>query len=234
MQRLDKGENDLILLGDFNRDGPTHGAFDPLENLDLVQVIETEQETYTTYSTSLTDPAGNWYDQMWIGRTTMQEDLSGTLGVYELHAYFFPDAEHPHLEVRTEISDHLPIWAEFYTDRDTDRPEETAACADIRISSVNPEEESFSIINETDTPICLAGYSVTDNEGVYTFPQSTWLQPGENLTVCFSDYNPKGNTRGLYLNNEGDELLIFGPGATEPLDSWQWEDGATPARYGSE
>ena len=221
VQALEESENDLILLGDFNRDKPTHGAFTPLRQRQFEQLV-TARDIYTTYSTSPDDPTGHWYDQIWIDPRYTSEDTTGSTGVYRLHEDYYLDAEHPHLEVRTNISDHLPIWAEFYTGRDTDLPRSITNPPAVRFGCVDPQGETFTVINPSAVLVDLSGYRVTDNEGSYIFPQGILLQPGDSIEVGFDEYNRSGSTQGLYLNDRQDEVLIYAPGVAEPIDSCQW------------
>lgn len=226
VQALDENENDLILLGDFNRNQPTHGAFAPLRQKELQQIIMAE-DTYTTYSTSPDKIEGNWYDQMWIDPRYTSEDTAGITGVKKLHEEYFVNAEHPHLEARTNISDHLPIWAEFHTGKDTDSPSLPLNSSPIQFDCVDPQGETFSVINTSATVVDLSGYVVTDNEGTYIFPQGVLLQPGDSIEVGFSEYNKSGSTHGLYLSNTQDELLIYAPGIESPVDSCEWSSQST-------
>lgn len=114
VQKLDPEENDLILIGDFNRTKPTHSAFDDLENLGL-SVLLTAIGTRTTFGA--TASGGSWYDHMWIdpaftsaewtgqsGAGTPSNDSSGSGCPQELEG----------------VSDHCPVWAVFRTTADDD------------------------------------------------------------------------------------------------------------------
>ena len=113
VQDLDPDENDLILVGDFNRDKPTHSAFNDLEDLGL-QALLTTAGTRTTFG--LTASGGSWYDHMWIdpaftsewtgqeGTGTPSNDTSGGGCSSELKG----------------VSDHCPVWAIFSTTTDDD------------------------------------------------------------------------------------------------------------------
>ena len=114
VQDLDPAENDLILMGDFNRTKPTHSAFNDLEDLGLTAVLS-EPGTRTTFG--LTPSGGNWYDHMWLdpvfssaewtgqsGAGTPSNDSSGAGCPQELKG----------------VSDHCPVWAVFKTTSDDD------------------------------------------------------------------------------------------------------------------
>jgi exonuclease III len=114
VQDLDPTENDLILLGDFNRDKPEHSAFSNLKNLNLKNLVTTPG-TRTTFGSILS--GGHWYDHMWIdpkftsaewtgqaGAGTPSNDTSGRGCSLELKG----------------VSDHCPVWAKFRVDIDDD------------------------------------------------------------------------------------------------------------------
>jgi len=114
VQDLDPSEDDLILLGDFNRKKPTHSAFNDLEQLGISAVL-TDTGTRTTFG--LTPSGGSWYDHIWIdptftsaewtgqsGAGTPLDDSSGTGCSQELKG----------------VSDHCPVWAVFSTTSDDD------------------------------------------------------------------------------------------------------------------
>jgi len=114
VQDLDPDEDDLILMGDFNRDKPTHSAFNDLEDLGLIPLVTTTG-TRTTFG--LTASGGSWYDHMWIdpaftsaewtgqsGAGTPSNDSSGTGCSQGLKG----------------VSDHCPVWAVFSTTLDDD------------------------------------------------------------------------------------------------------------------
>jgi deoxyribonuclease-1-like protein len=114
VQNLDSYENDLLLLGDFNRDKPTHFAFDNLEALGLNSLV-TATGTRTTFGRTVS--GGSWYDHIWIdpaftstewtglsGTGTPSNDSSGTGCALSLKG----------------VSDHCPVWAIFSTEIDDD------------------------------------------------------------------------------------------------------------------
>jgi endonuclease/exonuclease/phosphatase family metal-dependent hydrolase len=121
VQQLDKDENDILLMGDFNRDKPTHYAFDPLLESGLLYLID-DTGTFTTYSTSLTKVGASWYDNIWMDPQYTEHEYTGSSNVDYIHERFFQNMVHPHIEVRKRISDHCPVWAEFSTVAEDDDP----------------------------------------------------------------------------------------------------------------
>jgi len=113
VQDLDPDENDLILMGDFNRDKPTHSAFNDLEALGLTALL-TAAGTRTTFG--LTSSGGSWYDHMWIDPAFTAEwtgqSGSGTPTQNSSGAGCPPELK--------GVSDHCPVWAVFTTSSDDD------------------------------------------------------------------------------------------------------------------
>jgi len=116
VQDLDPYENDLILLGDFNRDRPTHSAFDELTALGVTPILTTAG-TRTTFGRTAT--GGSWYDNMWVDLLFSGQDYTGSSGAGA--------PEHDTSGSRCsagieEASDHCPVWAQFYIERGDDDP----------------------------------------------------------------------------------------------------------------
>jgi len=114
VQDLDPDENDLVLVGDFNRDRPTHSAFDDLETLGLVPLLATTG-TRTTFGRTLS--GGSWYDHMWIDPASTAAEWTGQSGAST------PNDDSSGAGCSTElkgISDHCPVWAVFSTTADDD------------------------------------------------------------------------------------------------------------------
>jgi len=81
----------------------------------LGYLIQGDNNTYTTYGSSKSKIAGSWYDNMWMDTGYTGHEYTSTSGIYLTHKHFFTTSRYPHLKVRTNISDHCPIWAEFKT-----------------------------------------------------------------------------------------------------------------------
>jgi len=114
VQHLDPAEDDLILLGDFNRDKPTHSAFNPLEELGITPVL-TAAGTRTTYGR--TASGGNWYDHIWIDPDFTATELTADIGT-GTPAQNAAGGGCP--SPLRSASDHCPIWAVFDTTEDDD------------------------------------------------------------------------------------------------------------------
>jgi endonuclease/exonuclease/phosphatase family metal-dependent hydrolase len=112
VQDLDPKENDVLLMGDFNRDKPTHPAFARLRALGVTNVIVGDG-VFTTLSSAAGQVGSKWYDNIWIDRRYTAREFTGRACVDPVYLRYFQNSEHPHLEVKKRISDHCPVWAEF-------------------------------------------------------------------------------------------------------------------------
>lgn len=102
-------EEDIILMGDFNLPA-TNKAFDSLKEINLVPILDANK-----FSTTLS-PKGlaNSYDNIWINLSDVLE-FSGTYGVYN----FAKGKDYN--KIRTYISDHIIVFADFNVDKDQDK-----------------------------------------------------------------------------------------------------------------
>ncbi|MDR0599756.1 MAG: endonuclease [Treponema sp.] len=103
---------DLLILGDFNADGQYYD-----ESL-LAEVFpEGEYLIVITNEYDTTLGAGNNTYDRFIISSSAREDYTGAFGVIRFDEVY--DFSRRHITPR-EVSDHYPIWAEFWTNRDTD------------------------------------------------------------------------------------------------------------------
>jgi endonuclease/exonuclease/phosphatase family metal-dependent hydrolase len=106
------GEEDLLIVGDFNADGAYYDeslleeVFPPGEYRIL---ITNDMDTTVAESE-------NTYDRFIISASAL-EDFTGASGVIRYDDLY--DFESQGITPR-ELSDHYPVWAGFYLDRDTD------------------------------------------------------------------------------------------------------------------
>jgi endonuclease/exonuclease/phosphatase family metal-dependent hydrolase len=114
VQNLNPEEDDLILLGDFNRDRPTHSAFDQLRQMGISPVL-TETGTRTTFGRTAT--GGSWYDHIWIDPQHTGTELTDEIGVGTPRENSYGGGCASSLE---GVSDHCTIWAIFDTTNDDD------------------------------------------------------------------------------------------------------------------
>lgn len=112
IQGLDPNENDILLMGDFNTDGPLHKAWAPLRGLGVLPVLS---EGKTTLSGARHKEYASFYDNIWYPKQHTRE-FSGRAGIQAFHTVLFPGDPHPNITARKQVSDHLPVWAEFRID----------------------------------------------------------------------------------------------------------------------
>jgi endonuclease/exonuclease/phosphatase family metal-dependent hydrolase len=105
-------ESDALVVGDFNADGSYYNE----DNLASVFPDSEYQIIITNdYDTTVAE-SDNTYDRFII-TSSSKEDFTGACGVVYYDAMY----DFPSLGIEPkEVSDHFPVWAEFYTDHDTD------------------------------------------------------------------------------------------------------------------
>ena len=94
--------------------------------------------------------------------------------------------------------------------------------ASFEIFRVEPVAECITLRNAGGETADLGGWTISDGEGNYTFPRGVTVAPGGTHRVCMDTYNPTAYTRGLYLNNDSDCVLLFPPECWEAADSYCW------------
>ncbi len=104
-----QGEGDFIILGDLNADCNyfDENSGSPLRSSDYHWLINNSVDT-TTKSTDCT------YDRIIIS-TPAITDFTGNSGVFR-----FDQVYNLSYDMTISISDHYPVYAEFWSDRDTD------------------------------------------------------------------------------------------------------------------
>jgi deoxyribonuclease-1-like protein len=113
-------EPDVIALGDYNGDGNyyTEGTGTDLAGFDTSSYITAIPNSFDTTVAS----SSRTYDRIELS-SSMKSDFDGKSGVFQFGKSF--DVSKCEGTAKTEgtenaVSDHYPVWAEFYTDRDTD------------------------------------------------------------------------------------------------------------------
>jgi endonuclease/exonuclease/phosphatase family metal-dependent hydrolase len=103
---------DVFLVGDFNADGSYYdeSLLAAVFPEDQFKIIITNE-----YDTTVAE-SENTYDRFIITPSAL-EDYTGNFGVLRLDEAY--DFNQYHIKPK-EVSDHYPVWAEFYIDRDTD------------------------------------------------------------------------------------------------------------------
>jgi endonuclease/exonuclease/phosphatase family metal-dependent hydrolase len=106
------GDPDVLCLGDWNADGSYYNESGYLASFPqdkFIWLIPNSADTTIAKQS-------NTYDRM-AGTVAMQEDWTGEWGVYRFDEVegFKEKGIKP-----LDISDHYPVWAEFWIDKDTD------------------------------------------------------------------------------------------------------------------
>ena len=105
-------ETDVICLGDFNADGSYF-------NEDTYTTIFPSSQYNWLISNSVDKTVAvsdNTYDRI-VTTLSTNEDFNGVVGVYRFDTLY--DFSSPTLEPK-DVSDHYPVWGEFYSNNDTD------------------------------------------------------------------------------------------------------------------
>jgi hypothetical protein len=84
-----------------------------------------------------------------------------------------------------------------------------------------PDEEMIKLCNQGSSSVDIGGWILTDEEGRYAIPSGTTIQPFDSWGVYGSTYNPARSTRGLYLANNGDCVILL-DGNSKKVDSFCW------------
>ena len=106
------GDPDIICLGDFNADGSYY-------NEDMYPVVFPSDEYLWLIGNDLDTTVAasdNTYDRI-VTTHESDEDFAGEVGVLRFDIIY--DFSSPTLEPN-DVSDHFPVWAQFYTERDTE------------------------------------------------------------------------------------------------------------------
>jgi len=105
-------DTDIIVVGDFNADGSYFN-----ENI-LSQIFPVDKFSIiidNSLDTTVAD-SNNTYDRIIISNSLL-EDFTGKYGVYMFENYY----NFVELAIQPkQISDHYPVWAIFYINKDTD------------------------------------------------------------------------------------------------------------------
>jgi endonuclease/exonuclease/phosphatase family metal-dependent hydrolase len=102
-----QNEPDIIVLGDLNADCSYYDEDSEELTSGYMWLIPDNADT-TTKATDCT------YDRIIIKDSTFNEDYTNSYGVFRY------DIEYDlNQELTEDVSDHYPVWVEFYTDRDT-------------------------------------------------------------------------------------------------------------------
>jgi len=79
------------------------------------------------------------------------------------------------------------------------------------LGEVNPIGGYIAVINRSTEPLDLAGWSVSDGEGEYTFPAETVVPRFGAHRMSLNTYNPGGDPEALFLSSDSDEVFLRDP-----------------------
>jgi endonuclease/exonuclease/phosphatase family metal-dependent hydrolase len=105
-------ERDVFVVGDFNADGQYYDE----SLLHTVFPEDAYRGIITNEYDTTVAASDNTYDRFIITGTAV-EDFTGNFGVMRFDELY--DFEQSGI-MPNAVSDHYPVWAEFYTCRDTD------------------------------------------------------------------------------------------------------------------
>jgi len=105
------------------------------------------------------------------------------------------------------------LWAEFRGGSAT--PAQPSAdsfdVGTILIDEVDRIGECIQLLNISTTTVDLAGWTISDLEGTYTFPAETLVHPNDPYRVCIDTYNPTHDPQKLLLDDLDDEIFLATP-----------------------
>lgn len=109
IQDMDPSEQDVILTGDFNRDPTDIQSFGSTQEIPSMVSLFNPPEKSHIKDTSL-------YDNIWFQSDYVSE-YTGVSGIDKFDETDFGNDDEA---ANLAVSDHRPVWAEFYTDRADD------------------------------------------------------------------------------------------------------------------
>ena len=103
-------ERDIILAGDFNYSGSSDAMIAMADSAGLTQIDPNHKSTfkadYSDYASS--------YDHMYIDSTETTEYVTGSCQTMDATEIVYGDNSEASMQAsKRELSDHLPVWAEF-------------------------------------------------------------------------------------------------------------------------
>jgi deoxyribonuclease-1-like protein len=207
------GEQDFIVMGDLNADGSyfDEDSASDMSGTEYAWIIDNSQDT-TTKSTNYT------YDRIILTDTS---DYTGDSGVFKF------DTEYGlNYDETVAVSDHYPVYAVFWTDRDddnssasthvpADNKSDQTMSSTVQITDLSLGEEWVKITNTGTSSISLTGWELKDegDKFTYTFPSFSF-ESGSTVTV----HTEQGTNTATELywgsgrpvwNNDGDTARLY-------------------------
>ena len=85
------------------------------------------------------------------------------------------------------------------------------SCAGFAISKVDWEKGCVTLRNETEEPLDLLGWTLSDGEEEFTFPSSIVVEAGRTYTACARVYNPRNSDRELTIDATDEAVTLSCP-----------------------
>jgi phospholipase D-like protein len=104
------------------------------------------------------------------------------------------------------------LWAEFQTAQPDTSPDQIGGpLIPIVIHHVDLANQCVELLNLSPTPIDIAGWTLSDLEGDYVFPEETLLLPDDPYMICIETFNSENDLLALYLDPDRDEVFLITP-----------------------
>lgn len=111
VQKENQGENDVLLVGDFNLDPCDEIAFSNLMSLGEMSAVF----DWTKHRSDLKDKY--LYDNILFQSNHLRKEYTGQAGVFPFDEKYFNDNDNE----AARVSDHRPVWANFKIHKDDDK-----------------------------------------------------------------------------------------------------------------
>lgn len=116
VQDEDPKENDIILMGDFNLPASDAGW----QNLKAVSTMQYEIPETTLTTLNSKGNLSSSYDNIWFQGQFTNWEYAGTANADYYYTVTFKDDPNPGKKAFKTVSDHVPVFAVFYVNKDDD------------------------------------------------------------------------------------------------------------------
>jgi deoxyribonuclease-1-like protein len=195
-------EQDFIVMGDLNADGYyfNENSISNMSGPEYTWIIDNSLDTTTK-------PTDYTYDRIILTDTS---DYTGDCGVFRF------DTEYGlNYSETVAVSDHYPVYAVFWIDRDSDNSSASTNVPAVQITELSLDDEWVKITNTGTSSISLTGWELKDegDKFTYTFPSFS-LESGSTVTV----HTEQGTNTATELywgsdrpvwNNDGDTARLY-------------------------
>jgi len=86
---------------------------------------------------------------------------------------------------------------------------------------IDLENEVIGILNRSRGEVDVSEWVISDGEGEYRIPRGVKLSSGSTFDVWKFTYNEEGDTAGLWLADEHDQVCVFTREGVA-VDSYSW------------